>query len=79
MATVYKKRILDSLLERALSGIGAVVIEGPKGCGKTTTGLQLAKSKLMLGAAETRENAVELLGYNAKAVLAGNTPRMIDE
>lgn len=48
MATVYKKRILDSLLERALSGIGAVVIEGPKGCGKTTTGLQLAKSKLML-------------------------------
>ena len=79
MATVYKKRILDSLLERALSGIGAVVIEGPKGCGKTTTGLQLAKSKLMLGAAETRANAVELLGYNAKAVLAGNTPRMIDE
>ena len=48
MATIYKKRILDSLLERALSGIGAVVIEGPKGCGKTTTGLQLAKSKLML-------------------------------
>lgn len=67
------------MLERALSGIGAVVIEGPKGCGKTTTGLQLAKSKLMLGAAETRENAVELLGYNAKAVLAGNTPRMIAE
>ena len=79
MSSAYRKRLLDPLLQGALSNAGAVVIEGPKGCGKTTTGLQLAKSHLIPVSAETRENAVELLGHNAKTMLAGNTPRMIDE
>ena len=45
----YKKRIADKLLERKVLGKGAVLIEGPKWCGKTTTAKQLAKSVLDLG------------------------------
>ena len=40
----YKKRIADILLEEKLEAMGAVLIEGPKACGKTTTAEQLAKS-----------------------------------
>ena len=42
----YKLRIADRLLARKLAGKGAVLIEGPKWCGKTTTARQLAKSLL---------------------------------
>ena len=45
----YKQRIADKLLERKVLGKGAVLIEGPKWCGKTTTAKQLAKSVLDLG------------------------------
>ena len=45
----YKQRIADRLLKRKVSGKGAVLIEGPKCCGKTTTAKQLAKSFLDLG------------------------------
>lgn len=79
MNSAYRKRLLDSLIQCALSNTGAVIIEGPKGCGKTTTGHQFAKSKLMLESSEAHGNAMELLGYNAKTVLSDNTPRMIDE
>ena len=41
---IYKKRIVDSLLELKLESFGATLITGPKGCGKTTTGKQKAKS-----------------------------------
>ncbi len=39
----YRKRIADALLVRKLSGAGAVLVEGPKWCGKTTTCEQVAK------------------------------------
>ena len=45
----YKQRIADRILERKVLGKGAVLIEGPKWCGKTTTAKQLAKSVLDLG------------------------------
>lgn len=45
---MYKKRILDKLLERKLKGCGAVLMEGPKWCGKTTTCEQQAKSTLYM-------------------------------
>ena len=48
MAT-YKHRIIDALLSRKLKGKGAVLIEGAKWCGKTTTANQQAKSFLKLG------------------------------
>ena len=40
----YRKRIVDKILERKLKGKGAVLIEGPKWCGKTTTAEQISKS-----------------------------------
>ena len=40
----YKRRIADAVLADKLAGKGAVLIEGPKWCGKTTTAEQLAKS-----------------------------------
>ena len=46
---MYKPRIADRLLVRKLAGKGAVLIEGPKWCGKTTTARQQAKSFLDLG------------------------------
>ena len=46
MEFVYKARIADRILERKLEGKGAVLIEGPKWCGKTTTAEQRAKSIL---------------------------------
>lgn len=42
----YRKRIVDNILLEKLEAKGAVVIEGPKWCGKTTTGLQVSKSVL---------------------------------
>ena len=56
---MYKPRIADRLLVRKLSGKGAVLIEGPKWCGKTTTARQQAKSLLDLGdtAAKPRNGA----------------------
>ncbi len=78
MAT-YKPRILDKLLEQKLRSIGAVLIEGPKACGKTTTAKQLAHSSLMLSSAQTREAVSMTLDMDPKLVLAGEAPRLIDE
>ena len=47
--TNYKVRICDVLLERKLQGVGVVLLEGPKWCGKTTTCERLAKSVLYMG------------------------------
>lgn len=60
----YKSRIADDILKRKLQGKGAVLIEGPKWCGKTTTALQIAQSALMLGKREELEKSKELIEYN---------------
>lgn len=75
----YKNRIVDELLKRRLKGKGAILIEGPKWCGKTTTAKQIATSILDLGESSTLENAQTTLQVNPKMLLAGNTPRLIDE
>ena len=51
----YRKRIADDILKRKLEGKGAVLIEGPKWCGKTTTAEQLAASILYMDAPEKKE------------------------
>ncbi len=75
----YKPRIVDSLLERKLQGKGAVLIEGAKWCGKTTTATQLAKTVLKLGDAVTLRNSRELAEMDPSLLLRGATPRLIDE
>ena len=75
----YKQRIADWILERKVMGKGAVLIEGPKWCGKTTTAKQLAKSVLDLGDSAVLKQSSGLIEISPKTLLEGETPRLIDE
>ena len=75
----YKQRISDRILKRKVLGKGAVLIEGPKWCGKTTTAKQLAKSVLDLGDSSVLRQSVQLIELSPKTLLEGKTPRLIDE
>ncbi len=76
---MYKPRIADKLLVRKLAGKGAVLIEGPKWCGKTTTARQQAKSLLDLGDTEVLKQSRQMMEISSKTLLQGDTPRLIDE
>ncbi len=79
MDKVYKKRIADRLLKRKLAGKGAVLIEGAKWCGKTTTAEQIAKSiKYMTETGKVDQN-IQMASLNPKLLLTGEFPRLIDE
>ena len=75
----YKQRVFDGLLERKLQGKGAVLIEGPKWCGKTTTAKQIAGSILDLGNTITLREALEAYQVKPMSLLTGDVPRLIDE
>ena len=75
----YKQRIADRILERKVLGKGAVLIEGPKWCGKTTTAKQLAKRVLDLGDSAVLKQSSGLIEISPKTLLDGDTPRLIDE
>ncbi len=75
----YKKRIADQILEKKLKGKGAVLIEGAKWCGKTTTAEQIAKSILYMARPEDKEQNLTLADINPSLLLAGEVPRLIDE
>lgn len=79
MKKVYRKRILDELLERKLAGKGAVLLEGAKWCGKTTTAEQIAKSVLYMSETGKLEQNKQLARINPKLLLQGTPPRLIDE
>ncbi len=75
----YRKRIADEILKRKLEGKGAVLIEGPKWCGKTTTAEQVASSILYMDNPEKKEQNINMSEVNPKILLKGTTPRLIDE
>lgn len=75
----YRKRIADELLKRKLEGKGAVLIEGPKWCGKTTTAEQIAESILYMDDPEKKEQNIAMSELNPKRLLEGTAPRLIDE
>ena len=75
----YKQRIADKLLERKLTGKGAVLIEGPKWCGKTTTAEQHANSLLYMTESGKIEQHLQLARLNPALLLEGKKPRLIDE
>lgn len=75
----YKKRIVDKILARKLSGKGAVLIEGAKWCGKTTTAEQQAKSVLYMSKSGSLQRNRELAMMNPDLLLRGERPRLIDE
>jgi predicted AAA+ superfamily ATPase len=79
MEMTYKKRIADGLLQRKLAGKGAVLIEGAKWCGKTTTAEQIAQSVKYMTETGMVEQNVELARLNPKLILKGDIPRLIDE
>lgn len=75
----YKQRIADRIIERKIQGKGAVLVEGPKWCGKTTTAKQIAKSILDLGDSSTLLQSTQMIEISPKTLLDGHTPRLIDE
>lgn len=75
-AVSYRPRIIDRDLVEALGATGAVVLEGPKACGKTATARQHAASEVLLDADHNARTAVAVA---PDLVLSGATPRLIDE
>ena len=76
---VYKKRIVDEILSRKLSGAGAVLVEGPKWCGKTTSCEQQAKSVLYMADPVRRERYQMQASVDITELMQGEQPRLIDE
>ena len=75
----YKFRISDAILAEKLEGKGAVLVQGPKWCGKTTTAEQQAGSILYMAEPDKMEQNIKLGNYAPSSLLAGATPRLIDE
>lgn len=75
----YKNRIADQILADKLEAMGAVLIEGPKYCGKTTLATRQAKSILYMADPETKSQNLAMAQTNIKRLLQGETPRLIDE
>ena len=75
----YRKRIADDILKRKLEGKGAVLIEWPKWCGKTTTAEQIAASVLNMDDPEKKAQNITMAELSPKRLLKGEAPRLIDE
>ena len=72
----YTPRIVDAEVTRALSSSGFVVLEGPRACGKTWTGLRFARSALRL---DTDLDARTIGAVDPSILLRGDSPRLLDE
>ncbi len=75
----YYPRIIDELLKKKLRTSGAVLLKGPKWCGKSTSASQIAKSIIYMQDPSTREQNIALAKASPKVFLAKETPLLIDE
>jgi len=75
----YIKRIIDDEIREKLSVTGAIVIKGPKWCGKTTSAKRVAKSVLEMQDSDLHDNYLELANTKPSLLLEGEKPRLIDE
>ena len=75
----YYPRVVDKMLDFKLRSSGAVVIRGPKWCGKSTTAEQKAQSAVFMQDRQTSAQNVELAKNAPSLLLAGPVPRLIDE
>lgn len=75
----YKKRIADKLLKLKLEAFGATLIVGPKGCGKTTTAKQQAKSVIEFQDEDMRDKYLSVANNVPSKLLIGDNPRLFDE
>ena len=77
--STYRHRIADYMLAERLRRKGAVLVEGPNWCGKTTTAAQQAKSILYMADPMSRQQNLQAAKVNVQHLLKGETPRLIDE
>lgn len=75
----YKARIADILLAEKLESFGATLVTGPKGCGKTTTAKQKAKSVIEFQDEDKRDNYLSVANTQPSRLLIGDNPRLFDE
>lgn len=75
----YRKRTADKLLQNNLKSFGAVLIEGVKGCGKTTTAKQIARSVVEFEDEDVRDNLLQIAEVHPSDLLKGEKPRLFDE
>ena len=75
----YRKRMADNQLLENLDAFGAVVLEGPKGCGKTTTAQQVAASVIKLQDPDNYEAYKTTAESRPSMLLKGDNPRLLDE
>ena len=75
----YIPRLIDKILQEKLNLYGAVLLEGCKWCGKSTTAKQIAKSVLELQNPKTHHDSLELIDTKPDMLLSGDKPRLIDE
>lgn len=75
----YLRRIADVKLQERLEAFGAVLIEGPKWCGKTTTAEQVCKSVIRLHDIDMQDEYISTANSKPSLLLLGETPRLIDE
>ena len=76
---LYKERIADRMLQDQLEAAGAVLIQGPKWCGKTTTAKQFAKSVLNMDHPKMRKEYLMLAENDPEVLLEGDVPKLLDE
>ena len=79
LTTKYFPRIADAKLALALEAMGAVLIEGPKWCGKTSTAEHIAKSVLYMQDPDTYDENMLKAKTKPSLLLDGDTPRLLDE
>ena len=75
----YLSRICDSELQNALAAMGAVLIEGAKWCGKTSTAVNVAKSTLFMQDPDNARSYQQMADTKPSLLLQGENPRLIDE
>lgn len=75
----YMPRVMDSIIREELRAFGAVLLTGPKWCGKTTTAKQIAKSVLNMQSPDNQESYLQLADIKPSILLEGENPRLIDE
>lgn len=79
MAKIYRPRIIDAELSKRLKSIGAIVLEGAKWCGKSTTAEHHSKSAVFMDDPRRRAQYMMFVETNPELILDGETPRLIDE
>ncbi|MDD3588887.1 MAG: DUF4143 domain-containing protein [Thermoguttaceae bacterium] len=75
----YLPRIVDQLLQERLEAKGAVLLEGPKWCGKTTSAKQIAGSFISMDQPDMTKQYQSMAELSPLLLLEGETPRLIDE